>query len=210
MAVTTPTPGRLIAVDASRTRDVADEAEAIATRLRARGVACGVSRWDASGLFGDLLMADPDELIVAPRTLTLLYAADLMFRLKWEIRPALAAGHVVIAAPYVETAVAVGVGVGLPEAWVREVLRFADAPDTRIYARERKPTQGWKTKPGRGYAEFCAALLDKAPAGLARRKARTRSITWLAAAAKASGSPRGRKALQALIGRYGQTPAAGV
>ena len=55
MAVTTPTPGRLIAVDASRSRDVAAEAEAIATRLRARGVPCGISRWDASGLFGDLL-----------------------------------------------------------------------------------------------------------------------------------------------------------
>ena len=206
MADPTPRPGRLIAVDASRSRDVAAEAEAIATRLRARGVACGVSRWDASGLFGDLLMADRDELVIAPRTLTLLYAADLMFRLKWEIRPALAEGHVVIAAPYVETAVAVGVGVGLPEAWVREVLRFADGPDTRIYARERKPAQGWKTKPARGYAEFCATLLDASPAGLARRKARGRSIAWLAAAARASGSPRGRKALQALVRRYGQTP----
>jgi hypothetical protein len=209
MADPTPRPGQLIAVDASRSRDVAAEAEAIAARLRARGVPCGVSRWDASGLFGDLLMADRDELIIAPRTLTLLYAADLMFRLKWEIRPALAEGQVVIAAPYVETAVAVGVGVGLPEAWLREVVRFADAPDTRIYARERKPDQGWKTKPTRGYAEFCATLLDAAPAGLARRKARARSIRWLAATAKASGSPRGRKALQALVRRYGQTPSAG-
>jgi hypothetical protein len=209
MADTTPTPGRLIAVDASRGRDVAAEAETIATRLRARGVPCGISRWDASGLFGELLTADADELIVAPRTLTLLYAADLMFRLKWEIRPALAAGQVVIAAPYVATAVAVGVGIGLPEAWVREVLRNAEAPDTRIYARERKPAQGWKTKPGRGYGEFCAALLDNAPAGLARRKARARSMTWLAAEANAGGSPRGRKALQALARRYGQTPAAG-
>jgi hypothetical protein len=209
MADTTPTPGRLIAVDASRGRDVAAEAETIATRLRARGVPCGISRWDASGLFGELLTADADELIVAPRTLTLLYAADLMFRLKWEIRPALAAGQVVIAAPYVATAVAVGVGIGLPEAWMREVLRIAEAPDTRIYARERKPAQGWKTKPGRGYGEFCATLLDNAPAGLARRKARARSMTWLAAEANAGGSPRGRKALQALARRYGQTPAAG-
>jgi hypothetical protein len=209
MADTTPTPGRLIAVDASRGRDVAAEAETIATRLRARGVPCGISRWDASGLFGELLTADADELIVAPRTLTLLYAADLMFRLKWEIRPALAAGQVVIAAPYVATAVAVGVGIGLPEAWMREVLRIAEAPDTRIYARERKPAQGWKTKPGRGYGEFCATLLDNAPAGLARRKARARSMTWLASEANAGGSPRGRKALQALARRYGQTPAAG-
>jgi len=209
MADSTPQTGRLIAVDASRSQDLSADAEAIAMRLRARGVPCGISRWDASGLFGDLLMADRDELIVAPRTLTLLFAADLMFRLKWEIRPAIAEGHVVIAAPYIDTAVAVGVGVGLPEAWVREVLRFADAPDTRIYARERKRDQGWRTKPTRGYAEFCATLLDAAPAGLARRKGRAMSIEWLAAAAKASGSPRGRKALEALARRYGQTPGAG-
>jgi hypothetical protein len=209
MAGATPRTGRLIAVDASRSQDVLVEAEAIATRLRARGVPCGISRWDASGLFGDILMADRDELILAPRTLTLLFAADLMFRLKWEIRPAVAGGHVVIAAPYVATAVAVGVGIGLPEAWVREVLRFADAPDTNIYGRERKPGQGWRTKPTRGYAEFCATLLDAAPAGLARRKSRARSMAWLRAAAKASGSPRGRKVVQALARRYGQTPGAG-
>ena len=41
-----------------------------------------------------------------PRTLLLLYAADLAFRLRWEIRPALAEGHTVIAAPYLDTAFA--------------------------------------------------------------------------------------------------------
>ena len=40
--------------------------------------------------------------------LLLLYAADLAFRLRWEIRPALAEGYTVVAAPYVETAVAFG------------------------------------------------------------------------------------------------------
>ena len=44
------------------------------------------------------------------RTLALVYAADLAFRLRWEIRPVLDAGGVVVASPYVETAVAFGVG----------------------------------------------------------------------------------------------------
>ena len=35
-----------------------------------------------------------------------------MFRLRWEIRPVLEAGGVVIAAPYVETAVAFGAAAG--------------------------------------------------------------------------------------------------
>ena len=41
-----------------------------------------------------------------PRTLILLYAADLAFRLRWQIRPVLEEGTHVIAAPYLETVVA--------------------------------------------------------------------------------------------------------
>ena len=36
-----------------------------------------------------------------PQTLVLLYASDLLFRLRWEIRPALAEGRTVVVAPYV-------------------------------------------------------------------------------------------------------------
>jgi hypothetical protein len=198
MADPTPRPGRLIALDGSRGRDVISDAEALAARLRARGHDCAISRWDASGIFGDLLLADADELAIAPRTLTLLYAADLMFRLKWEIRPALAEGKMVIAAPYVNTAIAVGVGVGLADAWVREVLRFAEAPEVAVLARERKPRKGWKARPAQGYAEFCAALLHGTPPGLARRKGRKRSIDWLRSEATAAGAPPRRKPLDPL------------
>ncbi len=55
----------------------------------------------------------------------LLYAADLAFRVRWQIEPALAAGKTVIAAPYVETALALGRAAGLNEEWVAELLRFA-------------------------------------------------------------------------------------
>jgi dTMP kinase len=198
MADSTPRPGRLIALDGSRGRDVIGDAELLAARLRQRGHDCGISRWDASGVFGDLLLADCDDLAIAPRALTLLYAADLMFRLKWEIRPALAEGKVVIAAPYVNTAIAVGVGIGLGEAWLRDVLRFAEAPEIGVLARERKPQKGWRAHAARGYAEFCVALLDGAPPGLARRKGRRRGVAWLRAAAESAGAPPGRKTLESL------------
>ena len=167
MAVTTHAPGRLIAVDASRSRDVAAEAEAILRRLRARGVPCGISRWDASGLFGDLLMADPDELIVAPRTLTLLYAADLMFRLKWEIRPALAAGQVVIAAPYVETAVAFGRAAGIPAGWLANLFRFAPRATEHYFVHRA-------AKPGKngveGFVRFGCERMRGKPGGRTPRQ----------------------------------------
>lgn len=205
MADQTTRPGRLIAVDASRGKDLMAEAETLALRLRAKNTPCGVSRWDASGMFADLLLDDREQMVVSPRMLALLYAADLMFRLRWEIRPALAGGHIVIAAPYVDTAVAVGVGLGLPEPWLRDLLRFADRPDDHAFASERKRTRGWKASTSRGYGEYCAALLEASPAGLATRKARRRSVAWLESAAKEAGGGRlTRKALAALVKRYRQ------
>ena len=61
-------------------------------------------------------MADAAAGAPSARTLLLLYAADLAFRLRWEIRPALAAGRTVVAAPYVDTAVAFGRAAGVPAA----------------------------------------------------------------------------------------------
>jgi len=93
----------LISVDG-----VSGTAVAAAARVALAGVARshrgGVSTWDASGLFQDLIVAEEEAGIPSARTLLLLYAADLAFRLRWEIRPALEAGRVVVAAPYVDSA----------------------------------------------------------------------------------------------------------
>jgi hypothetical protein len=180
MAQQTPGPGRLIAVEGSRGRDVAREAAALTERLQARGIDAAISRWDASGLFADLLLAEPADVVVSPRMLALLYAADLVFRLRWEIQPAVAAGRVVIAAPYLQTAVAVGIGLGLPEAWLREILAFAPAPDATRRIAERKRRRGWRPKAERGFGEFAAAVLSASPGGCNPREARARALTWLA------------------------------
>ena len=55
MAAATPAPGRLIAIDATRGADIRTEAARVADDLRARGIDCAISRWDASGMFEDLL-----------------------------------------------------------------------------------------------------------------------------------------------------------
>ncbi len=100
-------------------------------RLKHDGIECAVSRWDASGLFTDLAAGIGGDRNVSIRTLSLVYAADLAFRLRWEIRPVLEAGGVVIAAPYIDTAVAFGAICGLDEEWLRRLMRFAPAADYR-------------------------------------------------------------------------------
>jgi len=127
--MTRPKP-RLIAVEG------VDGASVIAAARRAvdappRG---GISHWDASGVFQDLVVAEAAAGKPSPRTLLLLYAADLAFRLRWEIRPALAEGRTVVAAPYVETAIAFGRAAGIPAGWLTNLFRFAPRATERRFA----------------------------------------------------------------------------
>ena len=153
-------PGRLIAVDGSRGKDVAVAAGDLLSALKRDGIECAVSRWDASGLFTDLAAGARIDRNLSVRTLSLVYAADLAFRLRWEIRPVLEAGGVVIAAPYIDTAVTFGTTCGLDEEWLRQLMRFAPAADLRGLAQERKIHQPWKRRTDRGYAEYGAVMLE--------------------------------------------------
>ena len=137
---------RLIALDGTSGAAVLAAARKALAAIppAARG---GISRWDASGVFAELAMADVDAGQPSPRTLLLLYAADLAFRIRWEIGPTLAAGRVVIAAPYVETALAFGRAVGLPSPWLSNLFRFAPRPSERHFvehnpARTRRGHEG--------------------------------------------------------------------
>lgn len=177
--------GRLIAIDGSRGKDITAAAAAVVAALKAKRVECAISRFDASGLFGELAAAGRSGHRISARTLTLVYAADLAFRLRWEIRPVLEAGGVVIALPYVETAVALGVARGLGDEWIRELLRFAPKPSVRARAEERKINKGWKPRLDRGYAEYAAAMLEASSATPAR-SARREAVALL-------NRPRGRK-----------------
>ena len=94
--------GRLIAVDGVNGSAILDGAQD-ALRAIERPLRGGVSRWDASGIFHELTLGEAHAGEPSARTLVLLYAADLAFRLRWEIRPALAQNRTVIAAPYVDS-----------------------------------------------------------------------------------------------------------
>lgn len=140
---------RLIAVDGANGRAVLERAQRLARD--GRGIK-GVSRWDASGLFEQLLAGD-DKLVTSPRLLLLLYAADLAFRLRWELEPALAENRDVVAAPYVETAVAFGRANGVPAKWLKNLFRFARKPDEKH--RVSAPSTGRRRSAG--FVEFASS-----------------------------------------------------
>jgi len=179
MAQELTAPGRLITVDGSRGKDVDAAAADVAAGLRKAGVDCAISRWDASGLFGELSVAARGDRNISARTLSLVYAADLAFRLRWEIRPVLEAGGTVVAAAYIETAVSFGAGCGLREDWLRQLLRFAPEGDLRGRSEERKSGRPWKRRADRGYPEYAAMLLDASSAGTTSKRTRQDMIRML-------------------------------
>jgi hypothetical protein len=126
----------LVAVDGVDAAAVQAAAKA-ALAASAPAIRGGISRWDASGIFQDLAVADTDAGAPSARTLLLLYAADLAFRLRWQIRPALAEGRTVVAAPYVETALAFGRAAGLKSKWLENLFRFAPKAAERHFVHAR-------------------------------------------------------------------------
>lgn len=179
MAAKVTYPGRLIAIDGSRGKDVDAAAAAVTEALKAARIECAVSRWDASGMFTELAAGAGVDSGVSMRSLSLIYAADLAFRLRWEILPVLESGGVVIAAPFVETAVAFGAACGIDDEWIRQLLRFAPAPAVHGRCKERKTHRPWKRKIDRGYAEFGAVILDVSAPRRASHAARRVMISKL-------------------------------
>lgn len=164
--------GTLIAVEGTRSADVGDGADRLWRQLQKKAKG-GVSRWDASGAFTDLWTGKTRVTGLSPRTLALLYASDLAFRLRWQIRPGLEQGQTIIAAPYLEGLMAFGSAASLPRTWLTEVLRFAPRPAVIYRVKERKKSSGWKGGPLDGFPEFCSAALaadSQGDAALFRKK----------------------------------------
>lgn len=152
----------LIAVEGAEGPVLAAKTLSLLKKLSRGKRPCGISRWDSSNTFFEMRFAKSDIPPASPRTLLLLYASDLAFRLRWEIEPAIKEGHLVIAAPFVETGMAVGTALGLPKKWLADLFSFAPQPEAVFQIAEKKKHWHSKCKPGDGFVEFCCAVLANA------------------------------------------------
>jgi hypothetical protein len=135
-------------------------------------------------LFQDLTAAGGEAGTPSVRTLLLLYAADLAFRLRWEIRPALAEGRVVVAAPYVDTAIALGRAAGLRSGWLTNLFGFTPPPDESRYV-DDLPLE---TAPGdAGLVEFAWSQTVRMVVSVSREQLFERARTQLRILARRAG-----------------------
>ncbi|MSV29887.1 MAG: hypothetical protein EXQ52_14240 [Bryobacterales bacterium] len=171
--------GRLIAIEGTRGPDLTEAAAEVVKRLSKAKVSSGASRWDASNTFYEMKLGKSKNLKVSPRVLLLLYATDLVFRLKWEIQPAIEQGMTVVAAPYVETGIAFGRAAGLPRKWLTDLFSFAPKASACYRVKEKKKKEAWKAKSTDGFLEFAGAALVASSAGWDAAGLRSRIIEQL-------------------------------
>ena len=172
---------RLIAIDGVNAHALKDAARSVADANRRHRA--GISSWDASGIFDELTVAESEAGIPSARTLLLLYAADLAFRLRWEIGPALEEGRLVIAAPYVATPMALGQAAGLDPEWLADLFRFAP-PATEHHVIDPAPARPIAER--HGFVEFAWQRLDARLGGLTRLELMDRTRQHLRALARRS------------------------
>lgn len=172
---------RLISIDGVNAHALADTARRV--KAANRGLRAGISSWGASGIFDELVVAEAEAGMPSLRTLLLLYAADLAFRVRWEIGPALDEGRLVIAAPYVATPIALGQAAGLDAQWLTDLFQFAP-PATEHHAIDPAPARSISER--QGFVEFAWRHLDARPGGLTRIELMDRTRHHLRAIARRS------------------------
>jgi len=154
-----PTPGKLIALEGSAAALLTNGCRKLAAANKTGRAAAGVSRWDASGIFFEMGMRASGAGVPSPKTLMLLHAADLSFRLRWELGPLLDQGRHVVAAPYVESYIALGKAFGVSRRWLADLFRFAP-PAAESYRIEEPASVPGNRQSLRSYLDNSVDLLN--------------------------------------------------
>ncbi len=173
--------GRLVALEGASGPLLSAAGPRLMDFLADEGASCAISLWDASGIFHELRKAKAKKLGPSPRNLILFFAADLAFRLRREIRPALEEGRTVVAAPYVQSAMAFGAATGLPKKWIEDLFSFAPKPAVCHRVRESSAPRAEKGKAKDGYLEFCSSMLAHASPPWDRAELRAGFLAYLEA-----------------------------
>ena len=152
-------PGSLIALEGCGGRSMAVAIRQVERRMRRDDFALGVSVWDASAVFFEMGRGPQPSPGLSPRTLLLLYASDLAFRLRWQILPALEEGGMVVAAPYLETPLAFGLAAGLPREWLDTLFQFAPRPASCYRVPDSTIPVNRRGTPADSFLELCFSQL---------------------------------------------------
>jgi dTMP kinase len=157
--------GKLIVVEGIDGSGKSTQMSLLSRWLRSQGYAVAFSEWNSSPLVRQTTRRGKKKEMFTPTTFSLIHATDFADRMESYILPLVKAGAVVCADRYAYTAFARDVARGVSRRWVRNLYRFATAPDLCFYFRVPLDVALGRILGGRDALKYYEAGMDL---GLAR------------------------------------------
>src|SRR5512146_74717 len=157
--------GKLIVVEGIDGSGKSTQISLLSHWLRSLGYAVAFSEWNSSPLVRETTRRGKKKEMFTPTTFSLIHATDFADRMESYIVPLVKAGAIVCADRYSYTAFARDVARGVSRRWVRNLYRFAIAPDLAFYFRVPLDVALGRILGGRDALKYYEAGMDL---GLAR------------------------------------------
>jgi len=157
--------GKLIVVEGIDGSGKSTQMSLLSRWLRSQGYAVAFSEWNSSPLVRQTTRRGKKKEMFTPTTFSLIHATDFADRLESYILPLVKSGAVVCADRYAYTAFARDVARGVGRQWVRNLYRFAIAPNLCFYFRVPLDVALGRILGGRDALKYYEAGMDL---GLAR------------------------------------------
>jgi dTMP kinase len=157
--------GKLIVVEGIDGSGKSTQVSLLSRWLRSQGYAVAFSEWNSSPLVRQTTRRGKKKEMFTPTTFSLIHATDFADRMESYIVPLVKAGAIVCADRYAYTAFARDVARGVSRRWVRNLYRFAVAPDLAFYFRVPLDVALGRILGGRDALKYYEAGMDL---GLAR------------------------------------------
>jgi dTMP kinase len=126
-------PGRLIAVEGLDGSGKSTQVSLLKRWLELEGCKVFFTEWNSSTVVKEITKKGKRRKMLTPMTFSLLHSADFADRYERQILPLLHAGYIVLADRYIYTAFARDGVRGCDRRWLRDLYRFAKAPDITFY-----------------------------------------------------------------------------
>ncbi len=128
-------PGALVVVEGIDGSGKSTQLHLLKRWLEVGGYRTHFTEWNSSPLVATATKRGKKRRLLTPVTFSLIHAADFADRYERQILPLLRSGHLVLADRYIYTAYARDGARGCPPPWLRNLYRFATAPDLTFYFR---------------------------------------------------------------------------
>lgn len=153
-------PGKLIAVEGLDGSGKSTQISLLKRWLEIEGYRVFFTEWNSSSVVKDITRKGKKRKMLSPTTFSLLHGSDFADRYERQILPLLNAGYVVLADRYIYTAFARDGVRGCDRAWLRNLYRFARAPDITFYFQVPLETALDRILSGRPKLKYYEAGMD--------------------------------------------------